>query len=103
MTVPTDPTLIWVQPEWLEEATAWVRARLAEHGLEPTGEIEQPHVRWWSTVLRIPTSEGDLWFKANAPPHAFEARLLADPRARASRPRARAGRERRRTRLAADA
>ena len=76
MTVPTDPTLIWVQPAWLEEATAWIRARLAEHGLEPTGEIEQPHVRWWSTVLRVPTSEGDLWFKANAPPHAFEARLL---------------------------
>ena len=76
MTVPTDPTLIWGQPAWLEEATAWARARLAEHGLEPTGEIEQPHVRWWSTVLRIPTREGDLWFKADAPPHAFEARLL---------------------------
>ena len=56
MTVPTDPTLIWVQPAWLVEATAWVRARLAEHGLEPTGEIEQPHVRWWSTVLRVPTA-----------------------------------------------
>jgi hypothetical protein len=76
VTVPTDPTLIWVQPAWLEEATAWIRARLAEHGLEPTGEIEQPHVRWWSTVLRVPTSKGDLWFKADAPPHAFEARLL---------------------------
>jgi hypothetical protein len=74
--VPTDPTLIWVQPGWLEQATAWLRARLAEHGLKPTGEIEQPHVRWWSTVLRVPTAEGDLWFKANAPPHAFEARLL---------------------------
>jgi len=74
--VPTDPTLIWVQPAWLGEATAWIDARLADRGIERTAELEQPHVRWWSTVLRVPTGEGDLWFKANAPPHAFEARLL---------------------------
>lgn len=77
MTVPADPTLPWVQPAFLAEATAWIRARLGERGLEPSAEIEQPHVRWWSTVLRIPTRDGDLWFKANAPPHAFEAGLLA--------------------------
>ena len=59
------------------ESTASIEARLAEHGLERTGEIDQPHVRWWSTVLRVPTADGDLWFKANAAPHAFEARLLA--------------------------
>jgi Phosphotransferase enzyme family len=34
-------------------------------------------VRWWSTVLRVPTTEGPLWFKTNATPHAFEAGLLA--------------------------
>jgi hypothetical protein len=77
VSVPTDPTLIWVQPGWLADATGWIRSRLAEHGLEPTGEIEQPHVRWWSTALRVPTGDGDLWFKAAAPPHAFEARLLS--------------------------
>lgn len=76
MTVPTDPTLIWVQLAWLEQAIAWIDARLAERELDRAGEIEQPHVRWWSTVLRVPTAEGNLWFKANAPPHAFEARLL---------------------------
>jgi len=75
-TVPTDPALIWTQPDWLAEAHAWIHARLDERGIEPTGEIEQPHVRWWSTVMRIPTDEGNLWFKANAPPHAFEVRLL---------------------------
>ena len=75
--VPTDPRLRWVQPEWLTEATAWIHAKLDEHGLAPTGEIEQPHVRWWSTVLRVPTNDGVLWFKANAEPHAFEAGLLA--------------------------
>ena len=29
-----------------------------------TGEIEQPHVRSWSTVLRVPTGEGEVFFKA---------------------------------------
>ena len=75
--VPTDPRLPWVQPGLARRGERLDRARLAEHGLELTGEIEQPHVRWWSTVLRVPTTDGDLWFKANAPPHAFEAGLLA--------------------------
>ena len=72
-----DPRLPWVQADWLAEATSWIRAELADRGISMTGEIEQPHVRWWSTVMRVPTSEGDLWFKANAPPHAFEAGLFA--------------------------
>jgi hypothetical protein len=75
--VPTDPRLPWIQPEWLAGATAWVHGRLDERDLDLTGEIGQPHIRWWSTVLRVPTSGGTLWFKANAPPHAFEAGLLA--------------------------
>ena len=35
------------------------------------------HVRWWSTVIRVPTDAGDLYFKANAAPHRFEATLIA--------------------------
>jgi len=76
VTVPTDPRLPWVDPAWLARATAWIEARLEERELSRAGEIEQPHVRWWSTVLRVPTTEDDLWFKANAPPHAFEAALV---------------------------
>lgn len=68
--------LLWKQPAWLAGATRWIHARLDEQGISPAGEVEQPHVRWWSTVLRVPTSAGDLYFKANAPPHAFEAALL---------------------------
>ena len=64
--------LLWTQPEWLAEAAAWIRARV-----EVIGEIEQPHVRWWSTVLRVPTAGGDLFFKAIAPIHGFEAALTA--------------------------
>jgi Phosphotransferase enzyme family len=64
--------LLWTEPEWLAEAAAWIRARV-----DVTGEIEQPHVRWWSTVLRVPTAGGDLFFKAVAPVHGFEAALTA--------------------------
>jgi hypothetical protein len=68
----SQPELPWVRPEWLAEATGWIRERV-----DVTGEIEQPHVRWWSTVLRVPTAEGDLFFKAVAPVHRFEAALTA--------------------------
>jgi hypothetical protein len=68
----SQPELPWVRPEWLAEATGWIRERV-----DVTGEIEQPHVRWWSTVLRVPTAEGDLFFKAVAPVHRFEPALTA--------------------------
>src|SRR2546429_8934005 len=71
--------LPWTQPEWLAEATAWIRARG-----KVTGEIEQLHVRWGATVLRGPTAEGDPFFKAGAPPHQFEAALT--PRLPAPQP-----------------
>ena len=64
--------LLWTEPEWLAQAAAWIHARV-----DATGEIEQQHVRWWSTVLRVPTADGDLFFKAVAPVHRFEAGLTA--------------------------
>jgi hypothetical protein len=64
--------LLWTEPVWLAEAAAWIHARV-----DVTGEIEQPHVRWWSTVLRVPSADGDLFFKAVAPVHRFEAALTA--------------------------
>jgi hypothetical protein len=64
--------LLWHRADWLEQATAWIRERV-----DVTGEIEQPHARWWSTVRRVPTADGDLFFKAVAPVHRFEAALTA--------------------------
>ena len=60
----------WTSSEWLSEATAWIRERA-----DVAGDIEQPHVRWWSTVLRVPTTDGDLYFKAVSAIHLFEAAL----------------------------
>jgi hypothetical protein len=62
----------WTDADWLAEAIAWIHARV-----EVTGEIEQPHVRPWSTVMRVPTGEGDLWFKAVTALHRFEPALTA--------------------------
>jgi len=42
-----------------------------------TGEIAQPHVRAWSTALRVPTSDGVVWFKAAREAFAYEARILS--------------------------
>jgi phosphotransferase family enzyme len=64
--------LPWTRSDWLAEVSSWIRARV-----DVVGEIEQPHVRWWSTVLRVPTADGDLFFKAVAPVHRFEAALTA--------------------------
>ena len=73
----------WTDPVWLDEAHEWLRARVDDRGLRLTGELEQPHVRPWSTVLRAPTTGGDVWFKANMPLLAYEAgvvELLAERR-----------------------
>ena len=65
----------WTRPEWLAAARAWIDARLAERGLEVSGDLTQPQVCWWSTALRVPTGDGVVWFKATRPVHGFEMRL----------------------------
>jgi hypothetical protein len=66
----------WRDPHWLAGAHRWIEVQLQRLGLTRVGEIEQPHVYPWSTVLRVPTSEGDVWFKANAERLRFEAALV---------------------------
>jgi hypothetical protein len=51
--------------------------RWIETHVTVAGEIEQPHVRPWSTVLRVPTTEGVVWFKAARHAFAHEARVVA--------------------------
>jgi hypothetical protein len=59
--------LLWNQPEWLAEAQAWI-----EQAVRVTGTIEQVHARPWSTVMRVPMSDGKCYFKANMPLLSFE-------------------------------
>lgn len=69
--------LPWRDAPWLATVNAWIDGELAKVGLTSAGAREQPHVRPWSTVLRVPTNDGDLYFKAVWPPQAHEAALTA--------------------------
>jgi len=60
----------WTEPDWLAEAEAWIRERVTV-----AGELDQFHVRWWSTVIRVPTGGEDIFFKAVAPGFEFEPAL----------------------------
>jgi hypothetical protein len=60
------PQLRWHDPAWQKSAHEWVRAQAERNSIRLTGEIEQPHVYHWSTVMRVPTAEGLLFFKATA-------------------------------------
>jgi hypothetical protein len=66
----------WTDEAWLATARGWVDERLAERGARVTGPVEQPHVQWWATALRVPTSDGLVWFKASRANQGFEGPLL---------------------------
>jgi hypothetical protein len=66
----------WEQAEWLDSAVGWIDERLAELGLEAAGSVEQRLVRPWSTLLVVPASGGDLWFKACMPALAHEVTVV---------------------------
>ena len=66
---------LWTSVAWREQAVGWIDRRLADAGLERTGEVEQTRVRPWATVLRTPTTGGDVWMKAAGSATAFEAGL----------------------------
>jgi hypothetical protein len=68
-------TLPWGTEGWHAEVHAWIRATLAREKIILTEEIEQEHIRQWSTVLTVPTDAGVLYFKAAAPSLHHESAL----------------------------
>ena len=72
----------WTEPAFLASAVEWADEQLGELKCPRTGEVEQPHVRSWSTVLRLPTAEGPVWFKANTPELAHEVAVVEGVSAR---------------------
>jgi hypothetical protein len=56
----------WFARGWFAEAERWLRAAAKESGYEPTGPVEQ--FRTWSisSVHRVPTTRGMVYFKASA-------------------------------------
>jgi len=68
-------SLLWTQPEWISGAQQWIEQALRQAGERVSGPIEQPHIRPWATVMRVPTNGGICFFKAAMPELAFEPAL----------------------------
>ncbi|HEY4020514.1 MAG TPA: phosphotransferase [Pseudonocardiaceae bacterium] len=64
----------WGDPDWRERALVWVRDRVAAHGATVLGR-DEPRLRPWSITMRLRTSQGPVWFKANPPGSRFEPAL----------------------------
>lgn len=69
--------LPWMRPGWFASATAWIDEQLVVLNAARIAPIEQLVAKSWSTVLRVPTTRGNLYFKAPAPLFAFEPALTA--------------------------
>ena len=69
------PQLRWHDPVWQKQAHDWIRSEAERNGIQITGEIQQPHAYPWSTVMRVPTRNGTIFFKATALETVFEMAL----------------------------
>jgi hypothetical protein len=65
----------WQDPAWMKHAHEWIHAEAAHRSIRIIGDIAQPHLYPWSTVLIAPTEKGRLFFKATAPETIYEAAL----------------------------
>src|SRR6266516_1227529 len=59
------------------EAHDWAREACRSLGIPVVAPIESVHVQPWSTVFRVPTSDGAGYVKCCGPTQAHEARLTA--------------------------
>ena len=59
------------------DAREWITAEIARAGRRITSGADEPRVRPWSTVLRIATDGGPVWFKANGPGTTYEPWLVS--------------------------
>ena len=63
-------TAPWDEPEWLDQATAWIDERVLR-----VGDVELMLARPWSAIVRVPTADGQVWFKENDLTTSFEPAL----------------------------
>jgi hypothetical protein len=68
----------WDDPSWRDAAIEWAAAELDRLRLVIDGEPEQPHVRPWSTVIRLAVVGGPpVWLKSIGTGSAHEPPLAA--------------------------
>jgi hypothetical protein len=69
----------WEQPGWFDEAVAWIHEQLDRIGLTPAGPVEQFKTAWsCSGILRVPTTTGMLYFKADYARPPAEGAVIAE-------------------------
>ena len=54
----------WTRDGWFEEASSWILSQLQRQGIVATGPIEQFRLWFISSLLRVPTTIGEVYFKA---------------------------------------
>lgn len=64
--------LPWMYIGWFDSVSLWLAEQLPLTGYRANGPLEQVSVSIWSSVLRVPTTDGYLYFKASAPVFAYE-------------------------------
>lgn len=69
-------TNTWTDEAWIADAHRWIDDRLGELGRQRTGEVEQPHVAPWSTVMKVPVGDELVFFKANTDELRHEAAIV---------------------------
>jgi aminoglycoside phosphotransferase (APT) family kinase protein len=67
----TNDALRWHDPVWLASVVEWIDARV-----ERAGAVDQVHAYPWATAIRVPTSSGNVWFKACIEQLAHEVSTL---------------------------
>lgn len=55
----------------------WLDSQLSHAGIKRTGDVTQPRVRPWGTLLTAQTSAGPVWLKAPGPETVFEVPLYS--------------------------
>ncbi|MFL5586327.1 MAG: phosphotransferase family protein [Ktedonobacteraceae bacterium] len=62
--------LPWERRGWFRQAASWIQTRLEQAGRTATGPVEQIRIWGISCILRVPTTEGTLYFKSGPVPVA---------------------------------
>jgi hypothetical protein len=67
----------WQRPGWFRQAESWIHQQLQHLGQPATGPVEQVKLWFLSCILRVPTTQGMVYFKAtNGSPLMVNEALL---------------------------
>lgn len=65
----------WCSAAWYEDVNDWIADVTAKNSLRVVGEVSEVKATDLSLVLRIPTDQGDVYFKATTGASSYEAKL----------------------------